>query len=43
MTFFIGEKNREYWPIRSQDESWNFTIRGGAENGIGNGIQRIFG
>ena len=42
MTFFIGEKNREYWPIRSQDESWNsWLIRGGAENGIGNGIQRI--
>ncbi len=42
MTFFIGEKNREYWPIRSQDESWSsWLIRGGAENGIGNGIQRI--
>ena len=42
MIFFIGEKNREYWPIRSQDEAWgSWLIRGGAENGVGNGIQRV--
>ena len=42
MIFFIGEENREYWPIRSQDESWSsWLIRGGAEEGVGNGIQRV--
>mgnify|MGYP001210253141 FL=1 len=42
MLFFIGEENREFWPIRGQEESWGSWInRGGAEEEFSNGIQRI--
>ena len=40
--FFVGEYNRDFWPIRDSNESWQTWIgRNGHINPIGNGIQKI--
>ena len=40
--FFVGEYNREFWPIRNSNESWKQWIgHNGNINPIGNGIQVI--
>ena len=40
--FFIGEYEREFWPIRDSHESWeNWVGRNGHINPVGNGIEII--
>ena len=40
--FFVGEYNRDFWPIRDSNESWQTWIgRNGHINPTGNGIQKI--
>jgi len=40
MIFLIGEVNREYWPIRTQHESWSTWLNSDYENSI-NGVYRV--